>query len=847
MGAIATGATKFRKSARVEFDEMRWELRRTARQVVSIVALAFVLFALIAAVDAQEAEEAAPTPAPTPTPQPTPIPAREIPDRAAEIRTLLREVVASTDFASEIDAIARDFEREQDQLEVLTVETSRRLDAGGPASVIEEAQHAWVRSSNRIDEWLNTLKTHATTIAEAKEELGEERQVWELTRDSADEVELPEALLQQVEETLVAIGEAEEAARSNRDAVLILQSDVARQKAQIQEMLEVQKEEVARRRREVVSVDSPPLWKTFTTPGIHGAPSEQVAAMWTSSVESIEAYVAEQSNRLVRQVVFLALLTVGLFVLRRRAALWVQQDRSLQSTVAILNRPIAAAFIITTLFSELFHPEAPRAWLDLIGLILLLAVLRILPGMVPESLKPGAYLLALVFFLHKLTDLAPDGNLINRLALLALTLTGAASAQWFHKNIFEIKEQTRGGWLSAVVLFARISFLVFVIATVANLIGAVGFAVLTTEGMLDSIYAAVLFWVAAQLVQSVVRVFLLTATARRLAIVRLHAETVRRTLFRLIAVLAVIGWVVMTFQGFHLDDEAIDVAERILESDISIGDFSIVPADILVFVIVVWLTFKISQLLRFVLETDVMPKMDLPRGVPGAISRLSHYAIIVLGFMIAATAAGLDFSRVNLIVGALGVGIGFGLQNVVNNFVSGLILLFERPVRVGDKVQLAEIFGTVKNIGMRASVVRTFQGAEVIVPNANLISAEVINWTLSDDRRRMDLPIGVAYGTDPQTVLDLLLGVANEHPDVVDDPASEALFLGFGDSSLDFQLRAWTHADFVRVSSELRVEMHAAIRAAGIEIPFPQRDLHLRSVAHEAAEKLSGRSERESD
>jgi potassium efflux system protein len=336
-------------------------------------------------------------------------------------------------------------------------------------------------------------------------------------------------------------------------------------------------------------------------------------------------------------------------------------------------------------------------------------------------------------------------------------------------------------------------------------------------------------------------VVLLTRTARHLAIVRLYDDTVRRRLFRLIRLVCVIGWVEFSLDGFGALDAAINGVKNIVESKISLGDFSVSPGDILIFIVVVWLTFKISQLLRFILEVDVMPRMDLPRGVPGAITRMSHYAILVLGVMIGASAAGLDFSRINLIVGALGVGIGFGLQNVVNNFVSGLILLFERPIRVGDKVQLAELIGTVNNIGMRASIVRTFQGAEVIVPNANLISAEVVNWTLSDERRRADIPIGVAYGTDPQTVIDILVRVAGDHPEVMSDPPPAAFFLGFGDSSLDFELRAWTAENFVQVSSDLRVSISQALNEAGIEIPFPQRDLHLRSVDVEAADRLSGR------
>jgi len=807
--------------------------------MVSIAALLVVLIAPVVVVHAQETEEPSPTPAPTPTPEPIPIPAPEIPGRAAAIGPLLRKAVSETDIGEEIEKIAQEFANEQEHIAELTAETQRRLEAGGPASIIEEAQNSWLRSAGRLDGWLSRLKTHSTTIAEEKQRLEEVRQLWELTMASADEVELPEALRQQVVDTLAAIEGAENAVRANRDSVLTLQSNVAREKAAVDEMLADQKEEIALRRRSIVGLDSPPLWKTFAAPGLDGGPSEQLTAMWTKNSESIQVYVVEQLDRLLRQGLFLVLLVIALLVLRRRAALWAQQDRSLIQTVEILERPLAAAFTVTMLLGVIFHPRAPAAWIDLMGLGILLALLRLLPKMLPPPMRSGAYLLALVYFLERITHLAPDGNLVNRLALLALSLTGATSCHWLHGKVRDERAKIPDGWMRVIVAGARVAFLAFIAGTVANLIGSVGFAVLVVEGTLQSIYAAILLWVGAMLMRAIVRVGLFTRTARHLGLVRLHADTVRRSLFRIIHFSAVIGWAVLTLHGFGAFDATIDSLKRAIESKVSIGDFSIVPGDILIFIVVVWLTFKISQLLRFVLEADVMPHLDLPRGVPGAITRLSHYTIVVVGVMIAAVAAGLDFSRINLIVGALGVGIGFGLQNVVNNFVSGLILLFERPIRVGDKIQLAELFGTVKNIGMRASVVRTFQGAEVIVPNANLISAEVVNWTLSDDRRRMELPAGVAYGTDPQVVIDILVGVANDHPEVLSDPEPAALFLGFGDSSLDFQLRAWTRGDYVKASSDLLVGVNNALTDAGIEIPFPQRDLHLRSGDADAAERVS--------
>jgi len=260
---------------------------------------------------------------------------------------------------------------------------------------------------------------------------------------------------------------------------------------------------------------------------------------------------------------------------------------------------------------------------------------------------------------------------------------------------------------------------------------------------------------------------------------------------------------------------------------------------VVVFIVVIWLSIKLSQLTRFLLDEDVLPRLDLPKGVPATISKTSTYLMVTIGCVIAVIAAGLDLSRLTIVIGALGVGIGFGLQNAVNNFVSGLILLFGRPINVGDKIEIGNVSGVVKDIGIRATVVQTWQGAEVIVPNATLISDNLINWTLSDDRRRMEIPVGVAYGSPTEKVIELLTEVARAHDEVLEDPEPKAIFTGFGDSALDFELRAWTRGDFVATASDLRVGIDQTLAEHGIEIPFPQRDLHLRSVGKGAAERLA--------
>jgi small-conductance mechanosensitive channel len=168
---------------------------------------------------------------------------------------------------------------------------------------------------------------------------------------------------------------------------------------------------------------------------------------------------------------------------------------------------------------------------------------------------------------------------------------------------------------------------------------------------------------------------------------------------------------------------------------------------------------------------------------------------------------------------------------VVNNFVSGLILQFERPIRVGDVLEVGALAGEVRRIGVRSSTMRTFQGAEVIIPNSAFVSDQVINWTLSEPRRRVDIPVRVAYGTDPERVIELLLRIAAEHPGVLRDPEACAVFQGFGESSLDFLLMFWAEQNtHFQLRSDICISINTALRQAQIDIPFPQREIRVQSM-----------------
>lgn len=280
--------------------------------------------------------------------------------------------------------------------------------------------------------------------------------------------------------------------------------------------------------------------------------------------------------------------------------------------------------------------------------------------------------------------------------------------------------------------------------------------------------------------------------------------------------------------------------QRMISAAVEVGPIRITLGQVLLGLIVLYGAVLISNMARAVVTTSVERKHEADRGLSESVSRLVHYAIITLGVILALGALGFELQNFAIIAGALGIGVGFGLQNVVNNFASGLILLFERPVRVGDTVVVDEVWGTIQKIGLRSTIMLTFDKSEMIVPNADLVSEKVTNWTLSNPTARIILPVGVAYGSPIDQVLQILVESAAAHEDVLDEPPPEALFAEFGDSSLDFELRVWVIniRRRLQVRSEVLAEVDRRFREAGIEIPFPQRDLHLRSVDGDAAKQL---------
>lgn len=246
-------------------------------------------------------------------------------------------------------------------------------------------------------------------------------------------------------------------------------------------------------------------------------------------------------------------------------------------------------------------------------------------------------------------------------------------------------------------------------------------------------------------------------------------------------------------------------------------------------IFVFWFTNKVRNLL----VNFVVRKYHFEKGVAEAVGTMVRYVFLVIAFIIIFESAGVNLSSLQVLAGALGVGIGFGLQTIANNFLSGIIILIERPIKVGDRVEVGGLEGNVTDISARATTVLTNDNVSVIVPNSAFIDQQVINWSHNNRVVRFRFPVGVSYKEDPQKVREILLEVANKQEGVLKSPAPDVWFDSFGDSSLNFNLLVWTrqYTDLrPMLKSMLYYEIFKQFAAHGIEIPFPQRDVHIKQV-----------------
>jgi small-conductance mechanosensitive channel len=708
---------------------------------------------------------------------------------------------------------------------------------------LESLGRHWDFYRKVLDDWRRDLMQATGPYTEDAAELARRRANWEATRTAAASSGMAPALNDRIGTVLARISLAEQAV----SAPLEQQALLSRRANVVEDEIAVGQRAVtaaiAYNDRRLTRIDSPSLWELWRDPRhTRDNALKSVQAGLAAEKRFLDEYNAANAAYLQRLHVAALLLLPLLFWLSYRSRRVVSDDPEIQSATRVLRRPVSSWLVLTMIGIVLLEPDAPILRHQLAYLLALIPVLRLLPPAVYGVLGPWPYVATGLYLLQRLGFLLLANPLYYRVYLLGLTLLTVGLLAWILWRRRPLAGSGAPPLSHKVVRFlgwAAIAALL--VAAVANLVGNVSLAEMLNGSILESGYVGLVLYAGVTVFASVLRLLLARRMLSRFSIVTQHAGPLLRSFTHLLQLAALVAWVFVVMKQFRVYRPVRDAVTAALTYEVKFGQISLTLGGVLLFGFSVWLAFWVARTVRIILQEEVLPKMSLPRGVGNSISSLSYYALVLAGLFVALVAAGFEMSQLTIVVGALGLGIGLGLQNVVNNFVSGLILMFERPIQPGDVVEVGGVSGTVREIGMRATTLSTFEGADVVVPNGMLLSEKLINWTLSDMDRRIDVNLGVAYGTDPRRVLELLTDVTTGTEGIATEPAPTVLFVGFGANSLEFGIRAWTNnfGDWVKIRSNLTVRVYDALRASGIEIPFPQQDLHVRSVAPAAAAVLA--------
>ncbi len=688
----------------------------------------------------------------------------------------------------------------------------------------------WTNQKKEMDDWNSEISRIIQSLSGQQTSLAKKIAVWKMTDSVAIANSAPATLLQKIRGLESELTTNSNSLTNGIDRLLKYQNLLLEDYVQTELMLASIKEYFLLSKRELLVQNSSTLWDFFTS-------SAQSRSFFSSFVNIGSVYLTATgtfftggTGFLLVIVVYFLLLAGVIIAMSRFYRKIASDDPLLEKTGKLLLSPFSILVFIFLFSLNIVISDVPEIFLTVVHLLMLFPVIFIFTQINDSRYRKTIYLVGAFLILQKLKLVSGSGSDAERILLTVITTFSLAILLWVQLN----KELTEkiDHFHHYIKLLFRVLSILLAVALVANIFGYLMVSITLVNGVFNSINGIAVLAILHRFVLGAILLLLNTRFAAFSMIVRDHYGVLTSKISRFISFVVKILAVSVVLRSFGMLIVSIEFLESVLGAEINVGDLSLKIETIVIFILSVWIAVKIARLVRFILEKDILIRMNLERGVPATISTVTFYLISGIGIIFAVVSSGLDMNRFSLLAGALGVGIGFGLQDIVKNFISGIILIFERPIHIGDAVQVDELSGVVKRIGIRSSVIKTWEGAEVIVPNGNLISNRLINWTFSDRQKRIDIPVGVAYGTKPEKVVELLKGCAMAHENVLQVPAPNVFMKDLADSSIVFELRCWT-ADFdsaVGIRSDLMIAIERALSDNGIEIPFPQRDIHIKQV-----------------
>lgn len=690
----------------------------------------------------------------------------------------------------------------------------------------------WTNYKSTLSEYQGVVKKRSEEISKIINDLYNDISRWELTKKELGEKSDSKDVSESINEIIKALQEVSSTAHTRLDAIFLTQKKITDLVLIIDE--EISNIEFAenQKRKDYFVLDSPPIWKISSQAAVNDSIAPAAVSSTSLIIEGIKQnkrqfidFFRLNTRIFVLQVLFLILFLGFLIAAQRKLKkniLVLKSPVEIQART-ILKSPFLTTLSVGVLVSAFFYDSMVPAYAEFHVMIVLFGTILLLPKVTHSRFSNFLWLLFAVYLINTFEAfIGVKANLIRWILIIDAILL-AVSLYVGRKIVIE--EPETFSQIFRLYKFVSILYIILLMVSIAaNIIGMVALSNFITKAVLLSLSFGMIIYLAVKVFTSIFILIFKFRSSTNIQTITAMVNATHQRIRPLFNLVGLVFWLFFTISGFELYDILVNWFEEMMAMQWQIGEMTISLGGILAFVGIFIITLFIAKISAALFQDEWMVNV-LPRGIAPAISLVLRIVVIGLGLYAGLSAAGVDLSKLGFILGALGVGIGFGLQNVVLNFVSGLILAFERPINLGDTIEVDMEMGVVTNIGVRSSNIRAYSGAEVIIPNGDLISKKVINWTLSNRNRRSKVAMKTSPDADPEKVIELFNGIANDHPFTSKEPAPKTYFYGYGpDGNLNFALMYWTtFSDTLKTDSQIALQIFKTLKKEGIEAPAPVR------------------------
>jgi len=693
----------------------------------------------------------------------------------------------------------------------------------------------WNGYDDNLNEWEGVVNDYATRNNILLEAVAEREKTWMLTYQNARDQKVPFEVLSSIKIVWNEFKKIDRLIVTENNKFLLLEAKINKQKITVnkivQELIDLKNSEVY----DLFYLRHKPLWKTsFKSDKKNEVIKDKVESI-PESFSGMYSFIKASEHSIALFVLIIVFIVfLMLFVKKTFQKYPFNEENDLQNAKDIVvNHNLESIIFLSLASAKFFFTNVPMLFSNILIFFLLVISVPLVQPYMYKRFKKIIYFVLLFFILDSAKTYLWFSSPQYRMYLLFEALFVALVLYQFTRPYFETRKMNIGRFGLFLIRMTPVIYGLLLVSVISNILGYTNLTDLTLKIGTQSGVFALIFYSMIMIIQGVFIGLVHQHFSARQDIDYSQKLALELKVLQVIRVLGFFWWFLFFLGMIDLLAEFMLFFTDIFTQPRMIGTIIFTIGDIMSFIIILAVSFTTTSLISFLFDSgQVSVKfIRLPKGIPAAISLVIRYFVIAFGIVLALSSLGIDLGKFNLMAGALGLGIGFGLQTVVSNFISGLILVFERPIHIGDTVEVNNLLGTVNRIGVRSSSISTFDGAEVIVPNNNLIANDLINWTLSDSIKRVEILVGTTYGSDPNKVLEILRGEVLKNKEALKIPAPHALFSEFGDSSLNFKLRFWVNYEVaLQTKSDVSIGIYNEFAKHGIEIPFPQRDLHIKNM-----------------